>query len=100
MSFPIRSNPSPSPPFSSENAFANQLHRLAELDGDWHEFESKALRRENERKEKEARRAASSAKDSKSRDRKREPEAHDDRGDAKRVHVEGRPVVPAERSKA
>ena len=28
------------------------------LQGDWHEFESKALRRENERKDKEARRAA------------------------------------------
>ncbi len=33
------------------------LSRLKELAGDWHEFESKALRRENERKDKEARRA-------------------------------------------
>ncbi|TQN73884.1 CTD kinase subunit alpha [Colletotrichum shisoi] len=86
--------------FTTENPPPRQAIELADLDGDWHEFESKALRRENERKEKEARRAASSAKDNKSRDRKREPEAHDDRGDAKRVHVEGRPVVPAERSKA
>ncbi|GJC93500.1 CTD kinase subunit alpha [Colletotrichum higginsianum] len=86
--------------FTTEDPPPRQAIELAELDGDWHEFESKALRRENERKEKEARRAASSAKDNKSRDRKREPEAHDDRGDAKRVHVEGRPVVPAERSKA
>ena len=31
--------------------------RLKDLEGDWHEFESKALRRENERKDKEARRA-------------------------------------------
>lgn len=79
------------------------------MDGDWHEFESKALRRENERKEKEARRAAASAKDSgnnsngsnnKPRDRKREPEAHDDRGDAKRVHVETKPAVAVERPRA
>ena len=31
--------------------------RLKDLQGDWHEFESKALRRENERKSKEERRA-------------------------------------------
>lgn len=39
--------------------FNNQLtavFRLSNLDGDWHEFESKALRKENERKDKEARR--------------------------------------------
>lgn len=33
-------------------------NRLAKLEGDWHEFESKALRKENERKDKEARRQA------------------------------------------
>ena len=33
------------------------LLRLKDLQGDWHEFESKALRRENERKIKEERRA-------------------------------------------
>lgn len=32
-------------------------HRLKDLEGDWHEFESKALRKENERKNQEARRA-------------------------------------------
>ena len=31
--------------------------RLRDLQGDWHEFESKALRKENERRDKEARRA-------------------------------------------
>ena len=31
--------------------------RLRDLEGDWHEFESKALRKENERRDKEARRA-------------------------------------------
>ena len=33
-------------------------NRLKDLHGDWHEFESKALRKENERKSQEARRAA------------------------------------------
>ncbi|KAK1599543.1 kinase-like domain-containing protein [Colletotrichum navitas] len=86
--------------FTTEDPPPRQAVELADLDGDWHEFESKALRRENERKEKEARRAAASAKDSRSRDRKREPEAHDDRGDAKRIHVEGKPTVPTERPRA
>ena len=31
--------------------------RLKDLEGDWHEFESKALRKENERKAHEARKA-------------------------------------------
>ncbi|KAI9787305.1 MAG: kinase subunit of RNA polymerase II carboxy-terminal domain kinase I [Peltula sp. TS41687] len=33
--------------------------RLRDLEGDWHEFESKALRKENERREKEIRKATS-----------------------------------------
>ena len=36
---------------------ANTHCRLKDLEGDWHEFESKALRKENERKNQEARRA-------------------------------------------
>ena len=36
---------------------ANMTGRLKNLEGDWHEFESKALRKENERKNQEARRA-------------------------------------------
>ena len=39
------------------NPFANLDNRLKDLEGDWHEFESKALRKENERKNQEARRA-------------------------------------------
>ena len=35
----------------------NSHCRLKDLEGDWHEFESKALRKENERKNQEARRA-------------------------------------------
>lgn len=33
------------------------MNRLKDIEGDWHEFESKAHRKENERKDKEARRA-------------------------------------------
>ena len=37
--------------------FTKHDRRLKDLEGDWHEFESKALRKENERKNQEARRA-------------------------------------------
>ncbi len=48
--------------FLFEKPPSNQpTSRLANIEGDWHEFESKALRRENERKAKEARRAAAAA---------------------------------------
>lgn len=74
------------------------------MDGDWHELESKALRKENERKEREARHAARS-KDSrdhrqKEKDCKRENETHDQRGDAKRLHVEGKPPQPVDHASA
>ncbi|CAK3838745.1 CTD kinase subunit alpha [Lecanosticta acicola] len=44
------------PYFTSEEPQAAQVVELAELEGDWHEFESKALRKEKERQEREARR--------------------------------------------
>lgn len=62
------------------------------MDGDWHEFESKALRRENERKDREARKAAEKGSGSTSKDnkdsRKRPPEANDANRESKRQHVE------------
>lgn len=62
------------------------------MDGDWHEFESKALRRENERKDREARKAAEKGSGSTSKDnkdsRKRPPEANDANRETKRQHVE------------
>lgn len=71
-------------------------NRLAQLVGDWHEFESKALRKENERKDKEARKqaqivaktTAASGKSAVMIEKKRGPEE----GvvverEAKRVHV-------------
>ncbi|KAI9841261.1 MAG: kinase subunit of RNA polymerase II carboxy-terminal domain kinase I, partial [Thelocarpon superellum] len=47
------------PYFTTEEPPAKQVIELRDLEGDWHEFESKALRKENERRDKEARRATS-----------------------------------------
>jgi len=44
------------PYFTTEDPKAQQVWELAELDGDWHEFESKALRKEKEKHEREVRR--------------------------------------------
>ena len=46
-----------SPLPTMRRALINIIYRLKDLEGDWHEFESKALRKENERKNQEARRA-------------------------------------------
>lgn len=46
------------PYFASEMPEARRAVELKDLEGDWHEFESKALRKEKERVDKEARRAA------------------------------------------
>ncbi|KAB8360587.1 hypothetical protein FH972_024326 [Carpinus fangiana] len=43
--------------FTDEEPPPRQATELEELDGDWHEFESKALRKERERSDREARRA-------------------------------------------
>jgi len=43
------------PYFESEEPKAQQVFELEGLEGDWHEFESKALRKEKERAEKETR---------------------------------------------
>lgn len=46
------------PYFTSEEPAPKRPEELQYLEGDWHEFESKALRREKERVEKEERRRA------------------------------------------
>lgn len=68
--------------FTSEEPLPQQAVELADIGGDWHEFESKALRKENERRDREARRAAD-------KERKRAADGVDAKRDAKRVHVEG-----------
>lgn len=66
---------------------------MAQLDGDWHEFESKALRKENERKDKEARRQAQREAALKSdKDKKRPSDAEAGGPKAKRVHTDGTPA--------
>lgn len=73
-----------------DDLFANHCDRLADIGGDWHEFESKALRKENERRDREARKAA---KDSfREKDKKRVTEAHDRERSAKRIHVDQKPA--------
>jgi CTD kinase subunit alpha len=57
------------PYFLSEEPKAKRVLELERLEGDWHEFESKALRKEKERQEREARR-----KDREGRDSERERE--------------------------
>lgn len=84
--------------FTVEEPRPKQAVELATIDGEWHEFESKALRKENERKAREARKAeaaaaagGSSGSSTKDRDRKRahEPRESSAQRDAKRTHLEG-----------
>lgn len=46
------------PYFTTEQPEPKRVFELKELEGDWHEFESKALRKEKERQEREARKAS------------------------------------------
>lgn len=75
--------------FTTEEPSPRQAIELAKIDGDWHEFESKALRKENERRDREARKAA---KDGPSRDKEKEKkranEGSDQQREAKRVQVD------------
>ncbi|TQV93569.1 hypothetical protein V2A60_010034 [Cordyceps javanica] len=90
--------------FTTEEPLPRQATELANIGGDWHEFESKALRKENERREREARRAAKNPPapavisitagtghgnhSSHSQERKRGTDGDEGARDAKRVHVE------------
>ncbi|KAL1799441.1 hypothetical protein ACET3X_003478 [Alternaria dauci] len=56
------------PFFTSEAPPPKRADALKELEGDWHEFESKALRKEKEKQEKEARRVAREEKDTARKD--------------------------------
>lgn len=70
------------PYFTTEEPKAERPIELAQLEGDWHEFESKALRKEKERAEREARR----------REREKEGEKRKAEGEAgadpKRVKID------------
>lgn len=79
--------------FVTEEPPPRQAVELKDVDGEWHEFESKALRRENEKKEKEARRAAqkesAASSSTRDKDRKRPNESTDNPRESKRPHLEG-----------
>ncbi|KAI4227904.1 MAG: hypothetical protein L6R36_002054 [Xanthoria steineri] len=59
------------PYFTTEEPGPKQAVELKDLQGDWHEFESKALRKENERKNQEARRAARNEEHQKEKEKRR-----------------------------
>lgn len=61
------------------------MNRLKDLQGDWHEFESKALRRENERKDKEARRAVRHEEHQREKEKRRASVSASVERDAKRI---------------
>ncbi|OTB19029.1 hypothetical protein K445DRAFT_36964, partial [Daldinia sp. EC12] len=71
------------PYFTTEQPPARQAIELRELEGEWHEFESKALRREKEKQERDARRAAKESS-SRDKDKKRPPSTHESQRDSKR----------------
>ncbi|MCJ1322262.1 kinase subunit of RNA polymerase II carboxy-terminal domain kinase I [Xylographa vitiligo] len=73
------------PYFTTEEPAPMQVVELKDLQGDWHEFESKALRRENERKDKEARRAVRQEEHDREKAKRRASESAGTDRDPKRV---------------
>lgn len=59
--------------------------RLKDLQGDWHEFESKALRKENARKDQEARRAVRHEEQQKEKEKRRASASTGIERDSKRL---------------
>ncbi|RWA04153.1 hypothetical protein EKO27_g10950 [Xylaria grammica] len=80
------------PYFTIEQPPPRQAVELKDIKGDWHEFESKALRREKEKQEKqqrEARRAAAAKDGGHDKERKRPPSVPETQPESKRPHLEG-----------
>ncbi|KFY46319.1 hypothetical protein V495_02544 [Pseudogymnoascus sp. VKM F-4514 (FW-929)] len=83
------------PYFAVEEPAPRQAIELQALEGDWHEFESKALRKENEKRDKEARRAVQKEAASREKERKRPPsDSEASERDAKRVQTMPPPPPP------
>lgn len=77
------------PYFTLEEPQPKQAIELLDLEGDWHEFESKALRKEKERTDREARRSARDVDDKKEKERKRLADGTiEGEGDSKRLKME------------
>ncbi|KAI3339914.1 kinase-like domain-containing protein [Ustulina deusta] len=80
------------PYFTTEQPPPRQAVELKDIKGDWHEFESKALRREKEKQEKQqrdARRAAAAKDGGHDKERKRPPSGSETLLESKRPHLEG-----------
>ncbi|PSN74454.1 Pkinase-domain-containing protein, partial [Corynespora cassiicola Philippines] len=77
------------PYFTTEQPAPARADILKDLQGDWHEFESKALRKEKERQDKEARRAARAEEARKEVEEQKR--AQDDRKDGEKRRAEGQP---------
>ncbi|KAI0977159.1 kinase-like domain-containing protein [Xylaria arbuscula] len=80
------------PYFTTEQPPPRQAVELKDIKGDWHEFESKALRREKEKQEKQqrdARRAAAAKDGGHDKERKRPPSGSETQPESKRPHLEG-----------
>ncbi|KAI1424409.1 kinase-like domain-containing protein [Xylaria sp. FL1777] len=78
--------------FTTEQPPPRQAVELKDIKGDWHEFESKALRREKEKQEKQqrdARRAAAAKDGGHDRERKRPQSGSETQPESKRPHLEG-----------
>ena len=73
------------PYFTIEEPGPKRAVELKELEGDWHEFESKALRKDREKKDKEARRAAREETQRKEGEKRRAESAAEPERDAKRA---------------
>ncbi|KZF20351.1 Pkinase-domain-containing protein [Xylona heveae TC161] len=76
------------PYFTIEEPTPRSPAELENLEGDWHEFESKALRRENERRDKEARRALREEQYQKEKEKRRASANPPSERDPKRQRAE------------
>jgi CTD kinase subunit alpha len=73
------------PYFTTEQPTPKRAEALKELEGDWHEFESKALRKEKEKQDKEARRVAREEVHKKDGEKRRAESTTEPEREAKRV---------------
>ncbi|KAJ9659474.1 serine/threonine protein kinase, CMGC, CDC2/CDK sub [Coniosporium apollinis] len=73
------------PYFTTEEPLPRRAEELKDVEGDWHEFESKALRKEKERQDKEARRAAREEQQKREGEKRRADAAPEPERDAKRA---------------
>ncbi len=84
------------PYFTTEEPAPRQAVELKDLEGDWHEFESKALRKERERIDKEARRAAKDELQRRDGEKRRAEAGAEPEREAKRARADESEAVMAD----